>query len=474
MDCIIDLAPSFHCVPHRGTDVIIMMQNKKKVFIETYGCQMNLADTEVAMSILSGDGFQITDSAEDADLILLNTCSIRENAETRIYGRLGEFKRMKRERPDLRVGVMGCMAERLRNKLTDEEARGVGQIVDIIIGPDEYRKLPDLAYKAWHGEKGIAVQLSRFETYDDITPLRTQGISAWISIMRGCDKFCSFCVVPFTRGRERSRSYDSIIREVETLSSRGFKEITLLGQNVNSYRDDAIDFADLLSGVAGVNRSIRIRFTTSHPQDMSDKLIDTIAQHTNICKFIHLPVQTGSDRILGLMHRSYTRHHYLRLVEKIRIAMPDVSLSTDIIAGFPTETEEDHRATLDILREIRYDGAFMFKYSARENTPAFRMADTVGEDVKTRRVSEIIELQHRISLEKNRAHVGRITEVLVEGESKKSAAEGQGRTDGNKMVIFPNDNVHPGEYRMVRIERANSATLFGSHASASTIVEEAA
>ncbi len=451
-----------------------MMQIKKRVFIETYGCQMNLADTEVAMSLLARDGFQFTDSPDDADVILVNTCSIRENAEQRIYGRLGEFKRMKKEKPGLLVGVMGCMAERLRTQLTGDKARGVGQIVDVIIGPDEYRKLPGLVHKAWHGERGIAVQLSRSETYDDVPPLRTQGINAWISIMRGCDKFCSFCVVPFTRGRERSRSYDSIIREVETLSARGFKEITLLGQNVNSYRSLDSDFADLLSAVAGVDRSIRIRFTTSHPQDMSDKLIETIARDTNICKFIHLPVQSGSDRILSLMQRSYSSEHYLRLVEKIRRAVPDVSLSTDIIAGFPTETEQDHRSTLDLLREIRFDGAFMFRYSPREHTPAYQMNDDVSQEAKTRRVTEIIGLQNAVSLEKNRAHIGRIMEVLIEGDSKKSSEEGQGRTDGNKMVIFPKGSFRPGEYRKVMIERVNSATLFGTIVSASRIIEEAA
>jgi tRNA-2-methylthio-N6-dimethylallyladenosine synthase len=451
-----------------------MNQKEKKVFIETYGCQMNFADTEIALSILAEDGFTLANAIEDADVILVNTCSIRENAEQRIYGRLGEFKRLKLERPGLLVGVMGCMAERLRTKLTKEHARGVGQIADIIIGPDEYRKLPAMLQRAWHGEKGIAVQLSRVETYDDITPLRTQGISAWISIMRGCDKFCSFCVVPFTRGRERSRSHRRVLQEVESLSSRGYKEIMLLGQNVNSYFDEGVDFADLLDGVAGIDRSIRIRFTTSHPQDMSDKLIETVAKHENICKFIHLPVQSGSDRILGLMQRTYSIDHYLQLVKKIRGAMRDVSLSTDIIAGFPTETEEDHQRTIDVLKEIRFDGAFMFKYSPRENTPAFHMNDSIDEMIKSRRVGEIIEIQNKISLEKNFKHVGQVMEVLVEGESKKSSHEGQGRTDGNKMVIFPMENFKPGEYRNVIIERANSATLFGKNISAARVIEAAA
>lgn len=445
-----------------------MTQKEKRVYIETYGCQMNVADTEIAMSILVGDKFHLTETIDQADVILVNTCSIRENAEQRIYGRLGEFKRLKTNKPDLLVGVMGCMAERLRTRLTNEQARGVGQIVDIIIGPDEYRKLPQMIHRAWHGEKGIAVQLSRVETYDDITPLRTDGISAWISIMRGCDKFCSFCVVPFTRGRERSRSRKTILQEVETLSSRGFKEITLLGQNVNSYRDGEVDFSDLLESIAGIDRTIRFRFMTSHPQDMSDKLIETIASNANICKFVHLPVQSGSDRILRLMERSYSIDHYMRLVEKIRNAMKDVCLSTDIIAGFPSETEDDHRSTLEILKEIRYDGAFMFKYSPREHTPAFQMIDDVEETIKSRRVTEIVELQNNISLEKNFAQIGRIMEILVEGKSKKSPVEGQGRTDGNRMVVFPTDNLQPGEYRSILIERANSATLFGKIVSAVT------
>ncbi len=439
-----------------------MKKDKKQIYIETYGCQMNVADTEVVMSILSGGGYELTDTLSSADLVLLNTCSIRDNAEQRIYGRLGEFKRLKQKNPDLKVGILGCMAERLRQSLTETNARGVGQIVDLIVGPDEYRKLPSLVHKAWHGERGIAVQLSRVETYDDITPLRTGGLSAWISVMRGCDKFCTFCVVPFTRGRERSRSFQTILDEVAGLSARGFREVTLLGQNVNSYRDDGRDFADLLSAVAQVDTALRVRFTTSHPQDMSDKLIATIAGHNNICKFIHLPVQSGSDRILSLMERSYTAEHYLGLIARLRAAIPGVTLSTDIIAGFPGEREADHEATLALMREVRYDGAFMFKYSPRENTPAFRMADDVPDDVKTARVSEIIALQTAISAEINRRHIGETMEILVEGESRKSPDEWQGRTDGNKMVVFPRGQAQAGEYRQVVIERANSATLFGT------------
>jgi len=292
--------------------------------------------------------------------------------------------------------------------------------------------------------------------------LRTNGISAWISVMRGCDKFCTFCVVPFTRGRERSRTLTSVVKEVEVLASRGFKEVTLLGQNVNSYHNEQYDFADLLTSVASVDRSVRVRFTTSHPQDMSDKLIETIASHANICNYVHLPVQSASDRILELMNRTYTRDHYVRLITKIRNLLPDTTLSTDIITGFPTETESDHQATLALLEEIRYDGAFMFKYSPRENTPAFTMNDNVPEEIKTRRINEIVELQNRISAEKNSELIGKTVSILVEGESKKSSDEWQGRTDGNKMVIFPKTNVSAGDYLTVTIDRTNSATLFGS------------
>lgn len=440
----------------------MLQKTKKRVYIETYGCQMNIADSEVVSSVLADGGYELTDSLSTADVLLVNTCSVRENAEQRVYGRLGEFKRMKLENPEILVGVIGCMAERLRSKLSTEKAQGVGQMVDIIVGPDEYRKMPQLLNAAWHGEKGIAVQLSRVETYDDITPLRTNGISAWISVMRGCDKFCTFCVVPFTRGRERSRTLPSVVKEVEVLASRGFKEVTLLGQNVNSYHDEQYDFADLLHSVAMVDRSVRVRFTTSHPQDMSDKLIETIASHGNICNYVHLPIQSASDRILELMNRTYTRDHYLSLITKIRNLLPDTTLSTDIITGFPTETEADHQATIALLEEIRYDGAFMFKYSPRENTPAFSMSDNVSEEIKTRRINEIVELQNRISAEKNSTLIGKTVSILVEGESKKSSDEWQGRTDGNKMVIFPKTEAVTGDYLSVTIDRTNSATLFGS------------
>jgi len=434
----------------------------KKVYLETYGCQMNLADSEVVLGILGEYGFGLTENMAEADLILVNTCSVREHAEQRIYGRLGEFKSVKKEKPEIIIGVLGCMAERLREKLNTEKSKGVGDNIDMIIGPDEYRKLPTIINNAWHGEKGIAVQLSRVETYDDITPLRTNGISAWISVMRGCDKFCSFCVVPFTRGRERSRPLSSIVKEIEGLSQRGYREVTLLGQNVNSYRDQGYDFSDLLKAAAEVDREMRIRFVTSHPKDMSDKLIETIANNKNICKYIHLPIQSGSDRILNLMNRNYDCNHYVNLVNKIRANIPEVSISTDIISGFPTESEEDHKRTLEIMEQIQFDGSFMFKYSPRENTPAFKMKDDVPDEIKTHRVNEIVALQNKISLVKNSNYIGKVVEVLVEGESKKSSSEWQGRTDGNKMVIFPKGNFKIGDYIQIKIQRANSATLFGT------------
>jgi tRNA-2-methylthio-N6-dimethylallyladenosine synthase len=316
--------------------------------------------------------------------------------------------------------------------------------------------------RAFGGEKGIAVRLSRVENYEDIEPLRTEGISAWLSVMRGCDKFCSFCVVPFTRGRERSRSLDSIVDELARLSARGFREVTLLGQNVNSYQDSGRDFADLMRAVAVVDPSMRIRFTTSHPQDLSDRLIDTIAGHDNICKYVHLPVQSGSDRILALMHRSYTAGHYLDLVDRLRRRIPGVALTTDIISGFPTETDEDHRHTLELLRTVRFDGAYTFKYSPREGTKAWEMQDDVPEDEKGRRVTEVTTLQHEISLEINSALVGSVARVLVEGPSRKSDADLTGRTDTNRSVIFPRNGVAPGELVDIRIHRVNSATLFGT------------
>jgi tRNA-2-methylthio-N6-dimethylallyladenosine synthase len=433
------------------------MQAGRNLYIETYGCQMNVADTEIVLSIMRDAGFIQTDKLAAADIILINTCAVRDNAEQRIIGRLGDFYHYKKSNHNTVVGVLGCMAERIRKDLMDS-----ADFVDLVVGPDEYRKLPSLVESAMEGEKGIAVKLSRVENYDDIVPLRTDGLSAWISIMRGCDKFCTFCVVPFTRGRERSRSLENIIREVEDLSRQGFKEVTLLGQNVNSYSEEDLDFADLLIRVADVNQNIRVRFTTSHPQDFSEKLIAAIASRKNICNSIHLPVQSGSDRILELMNRTYTAEQYVKLVQKISKGIPNVSLSTDIIAGFPTETEKDHQQTLDLLDTVKFDGAFTFKYSPRENTKAWDMGDDVPEDVKNRRLYEIIERQRSISLDRNKSFIGQTVQVLVEGASKKSEYDFCGRTDTNKMVVFPKNGDAIGNYVDIHVERVNSATLFGT------------
>ena len=433
------------------------MQTSRSFYIETYGCQMNMADTEIVLSIMHGAGFIRTETLSSADIVLINTCAVRDNAEQRIIGRLGDFNHYKKTNPNVIVGVLGCMAERVRKELME-----LGDFIDLVIGPDEYRKLPVLIEAADGGEKGIAVKLSRVEKYDDIIPFRTDGLSAWVSIMRGCDKFCAYCVVPFTRGRERSRSSASIVSEVEDLSHRGFKEATLLGQNVNSYSDGTFNFADLLVKVADVDKKMRIRFMTSHPQDMSDKLMDTIASRNNICNYIHLPVQSGSDRILELMNRTYARNQYLNLIDRIKKVIPNISLTTDVISGFPTETEDDHKKTLDLLHEVEFDGAYTFKYSPRENTKAWQMGDDVPEDVKNRRLGEIIDLQRNISLRRNKTMIGDTVEVLVEGLSKKSVNEFCGRTNTNKMVVFPKNGDAIGDYIGIRIERVNSATLFGT------------
>ncbi|MBI2430198.1 MAG: MiaB/RimO family radical SAM methylthiotransferase [Ignavibacteriales bacterium] len=407
-----------------------MSEHRKKIYVETYGCQMNVADTEVVLGVMDGVGYSPTNEAAEADLILVNTCSVRDNAEQRAHQRVSELKEHKRRNPEVLIGVLGCMAERLRTTLIEKN-----NLVDLVVGPDEYRKLPKLVEDAYAGQRGIAVKLSRVENYDDITPLRTDGISAWISVMRGCDKFCTFCVVPFTRGRERSRTLKSIVDEVRKLSAQGFKEITLLGQNVNSYHDGEYDFADLLKNVAEVDRTIRVRYMTSHPKDMSDKLIETIARHDNICKYIHLPVQSGSNRILKLMNRTYTIEHYLGLMQKIR--------------------------PLGVLKEMKYDGAFMFKYSPRENTKAWDMGDDIPEEVKVERLNEIIKLQEEISFDLNRQLIGETVEVLVERDSSRSSDDLLGRTDTNKKTLFPRENAKVGEYRRVKVERTNAHTLFG-------------
>jgi tRNA-2-methylthio-N6-dimethylallyladenosine synthase len=420
---------------------------------------MNVADTEIVLGILKKQGYKVTDKPENADVVLLNTCSVRDNAEQRIYGRIGNLKTLKYSKPGLVLGILGCMAERLKKDLIENK-----KVVDLVVGPDEYRRLPEYIDTAFNGDKGIGVKLSRTETYDDIEPYREDGLSAWISVMRGCDKFCTFCVVPFTRGRERSRSLTSIITELEDLSKRGFKDVSLLGQNVNSYLDDKNDFADLLAAAAKVDPAMRIRFTTSHPQDISDKLLNTIAEYPNLCSYIHLPVQSGSNRILELMNRTYTVEHYLNIIEKAKKIIPGVSFSTDIISGFPTETWEDHLATIEVIKKVRYDGAYMFKYSPREGTKAYRMNDDVPEDVKSKRLQEIIDIQQQISYEKNQELIGKEEIILIEGFSKKSDEFFSGRTDTNKVVIVPiNEKIKVGQYIKVCINKATSGTLFGNY-----------
>lgn len=430
---------------------------EKKIYVETYGCQMNFADTEIVNGIMNRYGYFTTPGIDDANVILLNTCSIREHAETKIYQRLSELKRYKNSNKYLRIGVIGCMAERLKRDLMHKY-----KLVDLIVGPDEYKKIPYLLENLDEtGEKGIAVKLSRVETYDDILPLRKEGISAWIAVMRGCDKFCSFCVVPYTRGRERSRQLENIVSEVKQLWEEGYKEVTLLGQNVNSYKSGEFDFSGLLKACAEAVPQMRIRFITSHPQDFSLKLIETIASYNNLCKYIHLPIQSGSNRVLELMKRNYTVEHYLNLIEQTRKIIPDVTFSTDIISGFPTETEEEHKMTLEIMKEVKFDGAYMFKYSPREKTKAYEIEDNIDDETKSRRLMEIVELQRNISFELNSKTIGKTYEILVESESKKSSEMLTGRTDGNKSVIIPKNSTQIGSKVLVKINKANSATLFG-------------
>ncbi len=434
-----------------------------KVYIETYGCQMNVSDSEVVVSILADEGFCVTENLSEADLVLINTCSIRENAEQRVRGRLDVFRMEKKKHPGLIVGVIGCMAERLKEKLLEEE-----KSVDLVVGPDSYRDLPNLVRSAGTGLKAVNVLLSREETYSDISPVRMDKdkVSSFVSIMRGCNNCCAFCIVPYTRGSERSRSQDTILREVRELVDMGYKEVTLLGQNVDSYcwtgNDKNIDFARLLESVAGISPDLRVRFSTSHPKDMVDDVLHVMAAHHNICKSIHLPAQSGSTRILQLMKRNYTREWYLERIAAIKRIMPECSISTDIIAGFCTETEEDHQDTLSLMRQVNFDYAFMFKYSERPNTLAARkMKDGVPEEVKTRRLQEIIDLQNQLSAENKRLALGKQFEVLAEHISKKSDMQLSGRNSQNMVVIFPKGNYVPGDYVHVRISDCTPATLIG-------------
>ncbi len=431
-----------------------------KVHIETYGCQMNFSDTEIISSVLNSTGYTMTNSIDEADIILLNTCSVRDNAERKIHERIIHLKQYKKAHKNLIIGVLGCMAERLRHRLIEEK-----DIVSIVVGPDEYRRLPEIIELALSGDNGIAVKLSRVETYNDIEPLRTEGISAFISIMRGCNNFCSYCVVPYTRGRERSRDKKSIINEIINLRNNGFKEITLLGQNVNSYLDEdsKTDFPDLLKECAELAPDLRFRFTTSHPKDISDKLIETIAEYDNICSHIHLPVQSGSNNVLLSMDRGYTSEHYLERITKIKSTIGGVALTTDIIAGYPSESIEDHQQTLELMRKVSYDGAFMFKYSPREGTKSYKYDDNVAEEEKIRRLNEIIDLQSSLSRENNQAEIGNVHRVLVEGPSKRNPLEWKGRSDTNKVVIFPiiDYKVEIGITISVKINASSPATLRG-------------
>ncbi len=459
-----------------ATVVSTSLSNEKgKVYIESYGCQMNFSDSEIVASVMAENGYAGTRNMEEADVIFLNTCAIRDNAEQRIRHRLSELKGIKKHKPEMLVGVLGCMAERLKEKFLEEE-----KLVDMVVGPDAYRDLPNLVNQATDGDKGMNVFLSLEETYADISPVRLtgNGLSAFISIMRGCDNMCTFCVVPFTRGRERSRDVDSIMQEARDLFANGYREVTLLGQNVDSYlwfgggpkkefrkltdeeRSKAVDFADLLEMVASISPKLRVRFTTSHPRDLTDKVLEVMARHNNICKYIHLPVQSGNTRVLSVMNRGYSREWYLERMEAVRRIIPDCGISTDIITGFCTETEEEHAETLSLMEQSAFDYAYMFKYSERPGTPAAKkMQDDVPEDVKGRRLQEVIDLQSRLSLQSNQNDIGKEFEVLVEGPSKKNPEEYCGRTSQNKMCVFPKGNAEKGKYIRVKVLACTSATL---------------
>ena len=435
---------------------------EKKLFIETYGCQMNVADSEVVASIMKMDGYALTDKIEEADAVFVNTCSVRDNAEQKIYGRLQYFQSLKRKKKSLIIGVLGCMAERVKEELIHVHH------ADLVVGPDSYMDLPNLIGAVEHGEKAINVELSTQETYKDVMPLKLGGvhISGFVSIMRGCNNFCTYCIVPYTRGRERSRDVESILNEIRDMRDKGFKEVTLLGQNVNSYafekEDETVTFPMLLERVALEAPNMRIRFVTSHPKDMSDDTLRVIAAHNNICKYIHLPAQSGSSKILKVMNRKYTREWYLDRIAAIRRIVPEASIATDLFCGFHSETEEDYQETLSLMREVRYDAAFLFKYSERPGTYAAKhLPDTVSEEEKVRRLQGMIDLQNQLSEESNLRDIGKEFEVLIEGCSKRSREQLFGRTSQNKVVIFDKKNYKVGQFVKVRITRASSATLFG-------------
>lgn len=434
----------------------------KKLFVETYGCQMNVADSEVVASIMQMDGYTSTDNIHEADAILVNTCSVRDNAEQKIYGRLQYFQSLKRKNKHLIIGVLGCMAARVKDELIEKHH------ADLVVGPDSYLDLPNLVGAVEYGEKAINVELSSQETYRDVIPLKIGGIhiSGFVSIMRGCNNFCSYCIVPYTRGRERSRDISSILNEVRDMKEKGFREVTLLGQNVNSYQfesgNEKADFPRLLELVAEEAPDMRIRFTTSHPKDMSDDTLRVIAAHKNICRHIHLPAQSGSSRILKIMNRKYTREWYLERIAAIRKYIPDCGISTDLFCGFHSETEEDYQETLSLMKEVGYDSAFLFKYSERPGTYAAKyLKDNICEEEKIRRLQGMIDLQNKLSEESNRRDTGKVVEVLVEGFSKRSREQLFGRTGQNKVVIFDKENYRVGQFVNVRIMQASSATLFG-------------
>lgn len=473
----------------QGTSLVLAQKegNTKKLFIESYGCQMNFSDSEIVASILHEQGYNTTQNLEEADLVLVNTCSIRDKAEQTVRKRLEKYNAVKKINPTMKVGVLGCMAERLKSQFLEEE-----KIVDMVVGPDAYKDIPNLLKEVEEGRDAINVILSKEETYGDISPVRlnSNGVNAFVSITRGCDNMCTFCVVPFTRGRERSREPQSILEEIKDLYDRGFKEVTLLGQNVDSYlwyggglkkdfdkatdmqKATAVDFAQLLEMCALQFPKMRFRFSTSNPQDMHVEVIEIMAKYHNICKYIHLPVQSGSTRILKEMNRQHTREEYMALVDKIYEIIPDISLSQDMISGFPTETEEDHQDTLSLMEYVKYDFGFMFAYSERPGTLAARkMVDDVPEEVKKRRLNEIIDLQQKLGLERTKRFVGQKVEVLIEKESKRSTEHWSGRNSQNTVVVFPKENYKVGDFVMVKINDCTAATLIGEAVGYSEIMQ---
>ncbi len=427
----------------------------KRVFLETYGCQMNVADSELIAGVLERAGLELCARAEDADAVLLNTCAIREHAEQRVIGRLGDFARLKKSNPHLVVGVAGCMAQHLRSRLLDQAG-----VLDLVVGPDGYRRLPELLRRA--ADEPVAhVRLDRDETYGDLEPKRESGVRAWVTVQRGCDRFCTYCVVPYTRGRERSLPLADLVRQVREAVARGFREVVLLGQTVNSYHDGTHDFADLLRATAEVEGVLRIRYTSPHPCDMSERVIAAMAECDKVCPQAHLPLQSGSDSVLAAMQRTYTLAHYLDVVARLRAAIPGIALSTDLIAGFPGETDDDFQRTLDAMHEVRWDSAFLFKYSARPDTRAFGRGETLSEEEKGQRLTRLIEAQHRISGEINDTWLGREVEVLIEGAARRDEAQLSGKSPHFKTVVLPDDGTPVGALKRVRVVGSTPITLFG-------------